>query len=67
MSIISGFLSGGLYPLYYIHHGVESLKSIREDEEVSQHHGNNVLVHKAISLGLGASIAAIGGIYYGHG
>ena len=40
------------------------LKSIREDEEVSLHHGNNVLMHKAISLGLGASIAAIGGILW---
>ncbi len=40
------------------------LKSIREDEEVSLHHGNNVLMHKAISLGLGASIAAFGGILW---
>ncbi|MFL2664679.1 MAG: ABC transporter permease [Dehalococcoidia bacterium] len=40
------------------------LKSIREDEDVSQHHGNNVLMQKALSLGLGASIAAIGGILW---
>ena len=37
------------------------LKSIREDEEVSQHHGHNILSHKAASLALGAGIAALGG------
>ena len=37
------------------------LKSIREDEEVSQHHGHNILSHKAASLALGAAIAALGG------
>ena len=33
------------------------LRSIREDELVSQHHGHNVLTHKAASLALGAAIA----------
>ena len=37
------------------------LRSIREDEEVSQHHGHNILTHKAASLALGAAIAALGG------
>ena len=37
------------------------LKAIREDEEVAQHHGHDVLTHKAMSLALGASIAALAG------
>jgi branched-chain amino acid transport system permease protein len=37
------------------------LRSIREDELVSQHHGHNVLFHKAASLALGAAIAALAG------
>ncbi len=37
------------------------LKSIREDESVSQHHGHNILTHKAASLALGAAIAALAG------
>ena len=40
------------------------LKSIREDEEVSQHHGHNILSHKAASLALGAAIAALGGVLW---
>jgi hypothetical protein len=37
------------------------LKAIREDEEVAQHHGHNVLTNKAASLALGAAIAALAG------
>ena len=37
------------------------LKSIREDEEVAQHHGHDVLTHKAASLALGAAIAGLAG------
>ncbi|MBL52260.1 MAG: hypothetical protein CMG57_09935 [Candidatus Marinimicrobia bacterium] len=37
------------------------LKAIREDEEVAQHHGHNILTHKAASLALGAAIAALAG------
>jgi ABC-type branched-subunit amino acid transport system permease subunit len=37
------------------------LRSIREDEEVSQHHGHPILRHKAASLALGAAIAALAG------
>ncbi len=37
------------------------LRSIREDEEVAQHHGHDVLTHKAASLALGAGIAALAG------
>tara|TARA_B100000686_G_scaffold339347_1_gene413278 strand:+ start:773 stop:4921 length:4149 start_codon:yes stop_codon:yes gene_type:complete len=37
------------------------LKAIREDEEVAQHHGHDVLTHKAASLALGAAIAAFAG------
>ena len=40
------------------------LRSIREDELVSQHHGHNVLTHKAASLALGAAIAAMAGILW---
>jgi ABC-type branched-subunit amino acid transport system permease subunit len=40
------------------------LKSIREDEEVSQHHGHNIFLHKAASLALGAAIAALGGVLW---
>ena len=37
------------------------LRSIREDETVSQHHGHNILIHKAASLALGAAVAALAG------
>jgi neutral amino acid transport system permease protein len=37
------------------------LRAIREDEEVAQHHGHDVLTHKAASLALGAAIAALAG------
>ena len=37
------------------------LRSIREDEEVAQHHGHDVLTYKASSLALGAAIAALAG------
>jgi ABC-type branched-subunit amino acid transport system permease subunit len=37
------------------------LRSIREDEEVSQHHGHNIMTHKAASLAVGAAIAGLSG------
>lgn len=37
------------------------LRSIREDEEVSQHHGHNILSHKAASLAVGGAIAGLAG------
>lgn len=40
------------------------LRSIREDEEVSQHHGHDVLMYKASSLALGAAIAALAGAFW---
>jgi ABC-type branched-subunit amino acid transport system permease subunit len=40
------------------------LRSIRDDEIVSQHHGHNILTHKAASLALGAAIAAIAGVLW---
>ena len=40
------------------------LKSIREDEDVSQHHGHDVLTQKASSLALGAAIAALAGVLW---
>lgn len=40
------------------------LKAIREDEEVAQHHGHDVLRHKAASLALGSSIAALAGAFW---
>ena len=40
------------------------LKAIREDEEVAQHHGHDVLSHKAASLALGAGIAGLAGVFW---
>ena len=40
------------------------LKAIREDEDVAQHHGHNVLSHKAASLALGAGIAGLAGAFW---
>jgi neutral amino acid transport system permease protein len=40
------------------------LKAIREDEEVAQHHGHDVLTHKAASLALGAAIAGLAGAFW---
>lgn len=40
------------------------LRAIKEDEEVAQHHGHNVISNKAASLALGAAIAALGGIFW---
>ena len=40
------------------------LKAIREDEEVAQHHGHDVLTHKAASLALGAAIASLAGAFW---
>ena len=40
------------------------LKAIREDEEVAQHHGYDVLSHKAASLALGAAIAGLAGAFW---
>ena len=37
------------------------LRSIREDEEVAQHHGHDIMTHKAASLAFGAAIAAFAG------
>jgi neutral amino acid transport system permease protein len=37
------------------------LRAIREDEEVTQHHGHDVFKTKAGSLAIGAAIAALGG------
>jgi ABC-type branched-subunit amino acid transport system permease subunit len=37
------------------------LRSIREDEEVSKHHGHNILTHKAASLAVGAAVAGLAG------
>ena len=40
------------------------LRAIREDEEVAQHHGHDVLSHKAASLALGAAIAGLAGAFW---
>ena len=42
------------------------LRSIREDEIVSQHHGHNILTHKAASLALGAAVAALAGALWAY-
>tara|TARA_B100001029_G_scaffold178520_1_gene185485 strand:+ start:6989 stop:10504 length:3516 start_codon:yes stop_codon:yes gene_type:complete len=40
------------------------LRSIREDEEVAQHHGHDIFSHKARSLALGGAIAALAGAFW---
>ena len=40
------------------------LRSIREDEEVAQHHGHDIFTHKARSLALGGAIAALAGAFW---
>ena len=40
------------------------LRSIREDEEVTQHHGHDIFQHKASALALGAAIAGVGGVLW---
>ncbi len=42
------------------------LRSIREDEIVTQHHGHNILTHKAASLALGAAVAALAGALWAY-
>ena len=37
------------------------LRSIREDEQVAQHHGHDILTHKAACLALGAAVAGLAG------
>ena len=37
------------------------LRAIREDEEVTMHHGHDVFHHKATSLAVGAAVAGLGG------
>lgn len=37
------------------------LRAIREDEEVTMHHGHDVFHHKATSLAVGAALAGFGG------
>ena len=37
------------------------LRAIREDEDVAQHHGHDVMTHKAASLAVAAAIAAFAG------
>ena len=40
------------------------MRSIREDEEVAQHHGHDIFTHKARSLALGGAIAALAGAFW---
>ena len=40
------------------------LRSIREDEDVAQHHGHDIFTHKARSLALGGAIAALAGAFW---
>ena len=40
------------------------LKAIREDEDVAQHHGHDVLRTKAASLAIGAGIAGLAGVLW---
>ena len=40
------------------------LRSIREDEDVAQHHGHDVMTHKAAALAVSAAIAAFAGALF---
>ena len=40
------------------------LRSIREDEDVAQHHGHDVMTHKASALAVSAAIAAFAGALF---
>lgn len=61
MSIISVILVWRLLETILSSPWGRILKSIREDEDVAQHHGHDVLTHKAASLALGAAIAGLAG------
>ena len=40
------------------------LRSIREDEDVAQHHGHDVMTHKAAALAVSAAVAAFAGALF---
>ena len=61
MALISVFIVWWLLETLLSSPWGRTLKAIREDEEVAQHHGHDILTHKAASLALGASIAALAG------
>jgi len=64
MGMVSVFLVWRLLEAILVSPWGRILKSIREDEEVAQHHGHDVLTHKAASLALGAAIAALAGAFW---
>jgi len=64
MSVISVIITWGILSTLLNSPWGRILKSIREDEEVAQHHGHDVLTYKASSLALGAAIAALAGAFW---
>ena len=64
MALISVFIVWWLLETLLSSPWGRTLKAIREDEEVAQHHGHDILTHKAASLALGASIASLAGAFW---
>ena len=64
MSVVSVIITWGILETLLNSPWGRILRSIREDEEVAQHHGHDVLSYKASSLALGAAIAALAGAFW---
>ena len=64
IAIFSALLVWKLLSILYSSPWGRILRSIREDEEVAQHHGHDILKHKARALALGAGIAAFAGAFW---
>ena len=61
IALISLFLIWTLVDMMLASPWGRILRAIREDEEVTMHHGHDVFRHKATSLAVGAAIAGFGG------
>ena len=61
IALISLFLIWTLVDMMLASPWGRILRAIREDEEVTMHHGHDVFRHKAMSLAVGAAIAGFGG------
>ena len=61
IALISLFLIWTLVDMMLASPWGRILRAIREDEEVTMHHGHDVFRHKATSLAIGAAIAGFGG------
>ena len=64
LSVVSVIITWGILNTLLNSPWGRILRAIREDEEVAQHHGHDVLTYKASSLALGAAIAALAGAFW---